>query len=881
MEPRPFTRPRRKAISGEAEGAYNPRRAGRKPETFEKTPEEARTLETALRGCPFFQEMEPRTMELLVSAMPIKNLLEGERIIQQGAPGDSAYVLLSGECYICDEAGTAEIYNKDTKNRPSKAKFKRALTSSTLSDIPDIPDAAPNRLGSMTAPRFFGEIAMLWGALRTVSVYAAETCVLAELPRDTYTNLVVLTQIEIRNHRTEVLRKVKLLETLQDDKITQLADALEKEVYEEGDVIIQQGATGKEFFVVESGECKATVRTGASDGHDGADVQEHRRYGPGELFGEKALLQGTVRAASITATCRSELLKLTRRKFERLLGSLNELGDAHYLTDPRKDIAEFYRQGDAFGPSGSKRYCDKSLMSERDARMTALGAPTGKTDWFCVYRPTSRDAISKLLSGNAVGKGLNVKGKSAKRGRLSGFVPFLQIHDNNHKKDIEESPEDSWIEVFYESEAGRDKALEILRAEAEKQKQAQANGEASKPKTVRGHRPGSAAKNLNKDPYEVTLLSDYSEVYGLDVPERVLREIYILQPDLTFLAGWETGRNSEPAFMDMNLHSLRDGKEPKVVLYQFDQGNPMNPQGLLIAYAEAKVKPVVSDFDTFLVGSRGVIYEELSAEQASVASWALDRTVGILENPSHLGWNSRWLDVLQHADEDIAAIDHAKPKYGYGDPTSYRLTAEVVAATIESGAVRHGAECFNFFFPQELDDEYLVVWENFPDKPWTYKKEEPLRNFLLERIAEGFSFPLNPVWPVRDPGWYRIFEALQGKIEAAINLVKWMPRGSALMDKVQEIHKKYPQGFKKNEVHQPPPLAKNHTAKEAFQHARKRLQTMNMIANLMDVQACEHADYLLYKKKKPKISLKGEEEVERLKAAGQLAAAANKTKPKL
>lgn len=37
----------------------------------------------------------------------------------------------------------------------------------------------------------------------------------------------------------------------------------------------------------------------------------------------------------------------------------------------------------------------------------------------------------------------------------------------------------------------------------------------------------------------------------------------------------------------------------RVVLYQYDQENSMNPHGLLIAYAEDFVKPVVSDFDTF------------------------------------------------------------------------------------------------------------------------------------------------------------------------------------------------------------------------------------------------------------------------------------------
>ena len=51
------------------------------------------------------------------------------------------------------------------------------------------------------------------------------------------------------------------------------------------------------------------------------------------------------------------------------------------------------------------------------------------------------------------------------------------------------------------------------------------------------------------------------------------------------------------------------------------------------------------------------------------------------------------------------------PKYGFGDATSYRLCGDAVKATLSSGAVRHGAECFNFYFPQELDDEYLVVWE--------------------------------------------------------------------------------------------------------------------------------------------------------------------------
>ena len=38
-----------------------------------------------------------------------------------------------------------------------------------------------------------------------------------------------------------------------------------------------------------------------------------------------------------------------------------------------------------------------------------------------------------MIKGTACGKGLNVKGKSAKTGEISGFVPLLQISEEEHK----------------------------------------------------------------------------------------------------------------------------------------------------------------------------------------------------------------------------------------------------------------------------------------------------------------------------------------------------------------------------------------------------------------------------------------------------------------
>lgn len=300
-----------------------------------------------------------------------------------------------------------------------------------------------------------------------------------------------------------------------------------------------------------------------------------------------------------------------------------------------------------------------------------------------------------------------------------------------------------------------------------------------------------------------------------------------MQQDISELEGWETGRKSEPAFMDMNLHAVRGSSVPRVVLYQHDTDNVMNPRGLLIAYAEEHVKPVVSDFDTFTVGSRGMSYAPLPSEQQELANWSLDRTFEILENPEPHSWTSRWLEVIRAAHE--TGFHPEIPKYGFGDATSYQLTEGVCQATHESGAVRHGSECFNFFFPQELDEEFLIIWEGFPDKPWDYKSEEDLRGFLRERIKEGYAFPINPVWPVRDDGWYDVFQDLLASESARAPLESWFPPESGLLAKIEEMHEDFPDGFQ--------PLVDG--------RGGQRRGTVGV-----DLEGCERADLALLKAKK-------------------------------
>ena len=88
-----------------------------------------------------------------------------------------------------------------------------------------------------------------------------------------------------------------------------------------------------------------------------------------------------------------------------------------------------------------------------------------------------------------------------------------------------------------------------------------------------------------------------------------------------------------------------------------------------------------------------------------------------------------------------------------------------------------------------------MVWDGLDSPPWKTVKEPELRAFLLARAAEGYSFPINPVWPVRDPGWLEVLHALQQHEESVANLSSWFPPESGVLESIESLHATHPNGF--------------------------------------------------------------------------------------
>jgi hypothetical protein len=418
-----------------------------------------------------------------------------------------------------------------------------------------------------------------------------------------------------------------------------------------------------------------------------------------------------------------------------------------------------------------------------------------------------------MMLGEAVGKGLNIKGKSAKRGKNSGFVPFLQISDNRHKSMCRTLHKHTKIRLFFPERSfhSRNQVVDYFESIAEEMLDA-----VEKAKLILLddkiclHEQEQAKMTMLWDipDLSITYLDEYApSCYGIEVPSRLFWEAYVIRQDCYSKPGskYDVGRASLPAFQDMNNATLQcqAQESPRAVIWQNAcSSDPFNVHELLMAYEEnGRVRPVVSDFDPFLVGTRSVRYDlqdgKLPPEQVDMLKWCIKHISGILDSPSRPDcWTNRWLEILK--DESNRGFHPTIPKYGFGDTKSYSIMRNAIERLIADGSVRHGAESFNYYFPQELDEEYLVISDQLEGKvPWRYMKEEALRRFLSEQIQQGYTFPLNPKWILCDPGWKVLYDQLlSSERDDIVNSMKiWFPPDTGIREVLAKISAKHATGF--------------------------------------------------------------------------------------
>ena len=240
-------------------------------------------IDASLEDNFIFASLSPKERRLLIDAMMMEAVPAGHVIIKQGETGDFFYVVEEGHV----------SFSVDNQH-----------------------------VGSTGRGGSFGELALLYNCPRAATCLANTACRLWKVDQKTFRYMLANNQSSQQKDINDILRKVPFLTDLDDSDLLRISDALTTVTFKEGERIINKGDVGEVFYIIREGTVKV---------HDigfGDSTYVDQPLGPGDFFGERALITGDPRVANVTSTSTASCLCLSRETFELVLGPLQGLIDA-------------------------------------------------------------------------------------------------------------------------------------------------------------------------------------------------------------------------------------------------------------------------------------------------------------------------------------------------------------------------------------------------------------------------------------------------------------------------------------------------------------------------------------------------------------------------
>jgi putative ABC transport system ATP-binding protein len=117
----------------------------------------------------------------------------------------------------------------------------------------------------------------------------------------------------------EFLRPIDLFKTLTPRQLSDVAEEMTKRHYAAGEIIIREGEPGEEFMLVSEGEVEV-IRA----------EHEVARLGPGDFFGEVALISGEPRNATVVAVTEVDTYVLGKTDFQTAIATSQSFRDQLY-----------------------------------------------------------------------------------------------------------------------------------------------------------------------------------------------------------------------------------------------------------------------------------------------------------------------------------------------------------------------------------------------------------------------------------------------------------------------------------------------------------------------------------------------------------------------
>lgn len=217
---------------------------------------------------------------MMIDAFEKKQVQKGDTVIKQGDIGDYFYVLRDGE-----------------------VEFK-------LNGL---------KVGRAGKGKTFGELALLYTSPRAASVIATTETTLYRVDQKTFRYIMQSQTLEAENKKRNLLKAITFLDGLDPSDLNKLVHAMTPLKFSAGDYLVLKGDEGESFFVIQEGTVTVkNITIGSTD-------YEDTILGPGDYFGERALISREPRTADCIAESDGVALTIDKETFEKVVGQFSFL----------------------------------------------------------------------------------------------------------------------------------------------------------------------------------------------------------------------------------------------------------------------------------------------------------------------------------------------------------------------------------------------------------------------------------------------------------------------------------------------------------------------------------------------------------------------------
>jgi CRP-like cAMP-binding protein len=274
--------------TGDVGGDLDGLRAAREGETISLIPSRSLLIDRVelFASISIFEGANQDALMRLAKRSVLVTFKAGQKIISQGEKGDRFYLITLGKAKVVVDDSIRAVLGKGD---------------------------------------YFGEVSLLRGNTRNATVQAISDVSALALDKEIFLELV--RKEPSVNERLEKVLEVRplvcqltFLRGLSADQLARLSVCFTKCKRRRGDRVVEQKRKGDAFFVLASGTATVSVK----DSHDREKTVA--KLGPGDVFGEIALLESIPRTATVEITSDfAELLQVKEEDFHTLMESIPSL----------------------------------------------------------------------------------------------------------------------------------------------------------------------------------------------------------------------------------------------------------------------------------------------------------------------------------------------------------------------------------------------------------------------------------------------------------------------------------------------------------------------------------------------------------------------------